>query len=163
MAPNEVAEHSPGTTSRDEIVKLPQPLAPIANYVPAVRVGELVFVSGQGPIDTESGQKVVGKVGETVSVEEARLAARLAGLNALAVLQQELGSLDRVGRIAKLFATVNAASGFTRMSEVVDGCSDLLVEVFGDAGRHARTAVGVSELPLDLCIELDLVVSVAAE
>jgi enamine deaminase RidA (YjgF/YER057c/UK114 family) len=163
MTPNEVAEQSPGTGSRDDVVKLPPPFAPIANYVAAVRVGDLVFVSGQGPIDTESGSKVVGKVGDTVSVEDAKLAARLAGLNALAVLRQELGSLDRVGRVAKLFATVNAASGFTRMSEVVDGCSDLLVEVFGDAGRHARTAVGVSELPLDLCIELDLVVSVTAE
>jgi enamine deaminase RidA (YjgF/YER057c/UK114 family) len=156
MTPNKVAE----TTARDEIVKLPRPFAPIANYVPAVRVGDLVFVSGQGPIDVESGLKVTGKVGDTVSIDDARDAARLAGLNALAVLREELGSLDRVARVAKLFATVNAASGFTRMSEVVDGCSDLLVEVFGDAGRHARTSVGVSELPLDLCIELDLVVSV---
>jgi enamine deaminase RidA (YjgF/YER057c/UK114 family) len=163
MTPNEVAEQSPGTGSRDDVVKLPPPFAPIANFVPAVRVGELVFVSGQGPIDTEAGTRVVGKVGGTVSLEDAKLAARLAGLNALAVLRQELGSLDRVARVVKLFATVNAASGFTRMSEVVDGCSDLLVEVFGDAGRHARTSVGVSELPLDLCIELDLVVSVTAE
>jgi enamine deaminase RidA (YjgF/YER057c/UK114 family) len=162
MSPDKVAGPPPSTTNRDEIVKLPQPLTPIANYVSAVRVGDLVFVSGQGPIDTESGQKVVGKVGDSVSVEDARLAARLAGLNALAVLRAELGSLDCVARVAKLFATVNAASGFTRMSEVVDGCSDLLVEVFGDAGRHARTAVGVSELPLDLCLELDLVVSVAS-
>jgi enamine deaminase RidA (YjgF/YER057c/UK114 family) len=163
MIPNEVAEEPAGTRSRDDVVKLPPAMAPIANYVPAVRAGDLVFVSGQGPIDTESGAKVVGKVGDTVSVENAKLAARLAGLNALAALRQELGSLDRVARVTKLFATVNAASGFTRMSEVVDGCSDLLVEVFGDAGRHARTAVGVSELPLDLCLELDLVVSVTAE
>jgi enamine deaminase RidA (YjgF/YER057c/UK114 family) len=156
MSPDEIA----GTGSRDDIVTLPPAMAPIANYVPAVRAGDLVFISGQGPIDTASGTKVVGKVGDTVSVEDAKLAARLAGLNALAVLREELGSLDRVERVTKLFATVNAASGFTRLSEVADGCSDLLVEVFGDAGRHARTAVGVSELPLDLCLELDLVVAV---
>ena len=158
MTPNEVAARS-----RDDIVKLPPAMAPIANYVQAVRTGDLVFVSGQGPINTETGAKMVGKVGDAVSVEDARLAARLAGLNALAVLREELGSLDRVERVIKLSALVNAASGFTGMSEVVNGCSDLLVEVFGDAGRHARTAVGVAELPLDLCLELDLVVSVAAE
>jgi enamine deaminase RidA (YjgF/YER057c/UK114 family) len=163
MGPNSVAGQLDGTTSRDKIVKLPQPFAPIANYVPAVRVGDLVFVSGQGPIDSESGQKVVGKVGDTVSVEDARLAARLAGLNALAVLREELGSLDRVARVGKLFAAINAAKGFNRMSEVLDGCSDLLVEVFGEAGRHARTAIGASELPLDLCLELDLVVVVNSD
>jgi enamine deaminase RidA (YjgF/YER057c/UK114 family) len=163
MAPNEVAAEPTGTRSRDDVVELPPLMTPIANYVQAVRVGDLVFVSGQGPIDTESGAKVVGKVGDTVSVEDAKLAARLAGLNALAVLREELGSLDQVERVVKLFTTVNAASGFTRMSEVADGCSDLLVEVFGDAGRHARTAVGVSELPLELCLELDLVVSIVAE
>jgi enamine deaminase RidA (YjgF/YER057c/UK114 family) len=152
-----------GTRKRDEIVMLPQPFAPIANFVSAVRVGDLMFVSGQGPIDSESGHKIVGKVGDTVSVEDARLAARLAGLNALAVLREELGSLDRVAQVTKLFAAVNAAEGFTRMPEVVDGCSDLLVEVFGDAGRHARTAIGASELPLDLCLELDLVVTVTPD
>lgn len=160
MAPDSAAGQLDGTTSRDEIVKLPRPFAPIANYVPAVRVGDLVFVSGQGPIDSDSGQRIVGKVGDTVSVEDARIAARLAGLNALAVLQETLGSLDRVEHVVKLFAAVNAAEGFNRMSEVVDGCSDLLVEVFGHAGRHARTAIGASELPLDLCLELDLVVTV---
>jgi enamine deaminase RidA (YjgF/YER057c/UK114 family) len=159
MSTDEIA----GTRSRDDIVTLPPAMAPIANYVSAVRAGDLVFVSGQGPIDTESGAKVVGKVGDAVPVEEARLAARLAGLNALAVLREELGSLDLVERVTKLFVTVNAASGFTRMSEVANGCSDLLVEVFGDAGRHARTAVGVSELPFDLCLELDLVVAVTPD
>lgn len=156
MSPDEIA----GTRSRDDIVTLPPAMAPIANFVSAVRAGNLLFVSGQGPIDTRSGDKVVGKVGEAVSVEDAKLAARLSGLNALAVIRDELGSLDHVERVTKLFVTVNAAGGFTRMSEVADGCSDLLVEVFGDAGRHARTAVGVSELPMDLCLELDLVVAV---
>jgi len=163
MAPKSVAAQLDSTTNRDGIVKLPQPFAPIANYVSSVRVGDLVFVSGQGPIDSESGQKIVGKVGDTVSVEDARHAARLAGLNALAVLREELGSLDRVAHVAKLFAAVNAAKGFNRMSEVLDGCSDLLVEVFGEAGRHARTAIGASELPLDLCLELDLVVAVNSD
>ena len=159
MTPNEVAQQA-GPLSRDQIVALPQPMAPIANFVSAVRVGDLLFVSGQGPIDTGSGRRVSGKVGGSVSIEEAFSAARLAGLNALAVLRDQLGSLDRVGRVAKLFVTVNAAPGFTEMSQVADGCSDLLVEVFGDAGKHARTAVGVAELPFDLCLELDLVVTV---
>jgi enamine deaminase RidA (YjgF/YER057c/UK114 family) len=133
-------------------------MAPPATFDPVVRAGELTFVSGQGPIDAATGTMVVGKVGASVSLDEARAAARLAGLNALAVLRRELGTLDRVARIAKLFGTVNAAPGFTRIPEVMDGCSELLVEVFGDAGRHARTSVGVSELPFDLCLELDLVV-----
>jgi enamine deaminase RidA (YjgF/YER057c/UK114 family) len=133
-------------------------MAPPATFAPVVRVGDLAFVSGQGPIDAETGAIVVGKVGGSVSVEDARAAARLAGLNALAVLRREFGTLDRVARVAKLFGTVNAAPGFTRIPEVMDGCSELLVEVFGDAGRHARTSVGVSELPFDMCLELDLVV-----
>jgi enamine deaminase RidA (YjgF/YER057c/UK114 family) len=133
-------------------------MAPPATFAPVVRVGELAFVSGQGPIVAETGAMVVGKVGGSVSVDDARAAARLAGLNALAVLRRELGTLDRIARVAKLFGTVNAAPGFTRIPEVMDGCSELLVEVFGDAGRHARTSVGVSELPFDLCLELDLVV-----
>jgi enamine deaminase RidA (YjgF/YER057c/UK114 family) len=116
-------------------------------------------VSGQGPIDAATGDMVVGKVGASVSLDDARAAARLAGLNALAVLRRELGTLDRVARVAKLFGTVNAAPGFIRIPEVMDGCSELLVEVFGDAGRHARTSVGVSELPFDLCLELDLVLA----
>jgi enamine deaminase RidA (YjgF/YER057c/UK114 family) len=158
MTVDELAERS-----RDRVVKLPRPMTPVANYVSTVRVGELLFVSGQGPIDTETGEKVVGKVGDAVSVADASVAARLACLNALAAVQAELGSLDRIGRVAKVFVTVNAATGFTAMSEVADGCSDLLVEVFGDAGRHARTAIGVAELPLGLCLELDLVVTVAAD
>lgn len=134
-------------------------MAPPATFAPVVRVGELAFVSGQGPIDAATGAMVVGKVGTSVSLDDARAAARLAGLNALAVLRRELGTLDCVARVAKLFGTVNAAPGFTRIPEVMDGCSELLVEVFGDAGRHARTSVGVSELPFDLCLELDLVLA----
>lgn len=135
-------------------------MAPAANYVSVARAGELAFVSGQGPIVTETGAMVVGKVGGQVSLDEARAAARLAGLNALAVLRHELGSLERVTHVAKLSGLVNAAPGFNRIPEVMDGASELLVEVFGDAGRHARTSVGVSELPFDLCLELDLVVAV---
>lgn len=145
------------------MVVLPEPMTPAAMYVPVVRAGEIAFVSGQGPIVAETGAMVVGRVGESVSIDEARAAARLAGLNALAVLRQELGTLERVAQVAKLFGVVNAAPGFNRMSEVMDGCSELLVEVFGAAGRHARTSVGVSGLPFDLCLELDLVVALHPE
>jgi enamine deaminase RidA (YjgF/YER057c/UK114 family) len=147
------------STGRDDVVALPEPMRPAGTYVPVVRVGEIAFVSGQGPIVVETGAMVKGKVGESVSVDEARAAARLAGLNALAALRQELGTLDRVAHVAKLYGVVNAAPGFNRMSEVMEGCSELLVEVFGEAGRHARTSVGASELPFDLCLELDLVVA----
>ena len=148
---------------RDEVVTLPEPAPAAGMFAPVVRAGRVVFVSGQGPIESASGNMVVGKVGDSVSVEEARAAARLAGLNALAVLRRELGSLERIERVAKLFGTVNAAPGFTRMPEVIDGCSELLLEVFGEAGRHARTSIGVSELPFNLCVELDLVVTLGDE
>lgn len=141
-------------------IVLPAALGPAAQYVPVVCVGEVAYVSGQGPIHADTREMVVGKVGAGVSVPQAREAARLAGLNALAELRAELGSLDRVVRVAKVFGMVNAAPGFTALPEVMDGCSELLIQVFGDAGRHARSAVGVAELPFNLCMELEMVVVV---
>ncbi len=140
-------------------LELPAPMTPAGRYVPAVRTGSLLFVSGQGPLGPEG--MVTGKVGGDVSLEQARAAARLTGLNLLAVMRAELGSLDRVVRIVKLLGMVNCAPGFNDTPAVIDGCSELLLEVFGDAGRHARSAVGMAELPYDIAVEIELVAEVS--
>lgn len=138
-------------------IELPTPMQPAANYVPATRSGRLVFVSGQGPM---AGGEVVfrGKVGAELTEEQGRQAARLTMLNALAVLRQALGSLDEVSRILKLLAWVRSAEGFQRQHVVVNGASDLLVEIFGERGRHARSAVSAHELPFGIAVEIEMVV-----
>lgn len=135
---------------------------PVAgNYVQAVRAGGLVFVSGQGPI--RDGKVIyTGKVGAEVSEEDGYAAARLTGLNLLAVLQAELGTLDRVKRVAKVLGWVNSAPGFHRQPAIVNGVSDLLVQVFGESGRHARSAVSSNELVFDMAFEAEMVVEVLA-
>ena len=141
-------------------IVLPAAPRPAANYLPCTRSGDLVFVSGQGPI--VDGEVVWrGKVGAELSEEQGYQAARLAILNSLAILQQELGSLDTVTRIMKLLAWVRSAEGFQRQHLVVNGASDLLVEVFGERGRHARSAVAAHELPFGIAVEVELVVEVA--
>lgn len=130
---------------------------PVANYQVAVASGRLLFVSGHGPVRPD-GTMVHGKVGDALSYEQAHDAARLVGMGLLATLRAELGSLDRVSRIVKVLGMVNCAPGFTRMPEVIDGCSDLLVEVFGiERGRHARSAIGVAELPFDIPVEVEMI------
>jgi enamine deaminase RidA (YjgF/YER057c/UK114 family) len=116
---------------------------------------DIVYVGGHGPID---GEKVVrGKVGGDLSLEDGRRAARLTALSILATLQAELGDLERIARIVKVFGMVNVAAGFNQTPAVIDGCSDLLVEVFGEAGRHTRSAVGLAELPFDIAVEIELI------
>lgn len=138
---------------------LPPAPKPAAAYVPSVRTGNLIFVSGQGPV--RDGQAVfTGKVGGDRSEEEGYQAAQIAALNALAVVKAEVGSLDRVARIVKLTGWVNSAPGFTRQPWVMNGASELLQKVFGERGKHARSAVSAHELPLDWTVELDLVVEV---
>jgi len=138
---------------------LPQPPRPAAAYVPAVRTGSLVFVSGQGPV--RDGQAVyTGKVGAERTEEEGYKAAQIAILNALAVLKAEIGNLDKVTRIVKLVGWVNSAPGFTRQPWVVNGASELLQQVFGDKGLHARSAVSAHELPLDWTVEIEMVAEV---
>jgi enamine deaminase RidA (YjgF/YER057c/UK114 family) len=117
--------------------------------------GGLVYVAGHGPVNGQ--QIVTGKVGRDLTLEQGREAARMTGLSILATLRASLDSLDRVARIVKVFGMVNVAPGFNQTPAVIDGCSDLLVEVFGDAGRHARSAVGMAELPLDIAVEVELV------
>ena len=140
-------------------IELTEVFPPAGMYVGAVRTGSLVFVSGAGPIRPD-GTFVTGKVGRDVELDAAKEAARLAGLQLLAVLRAELGSLDRVARVVKTLGMVNCAPGFNRTPAVIDGCSELLIEVFGEAGRGARSAVGMAELPFDIAVEIELVVEV---
>lgn len=143
-------------------IQLPPAPTPVASYIPAVRTGNLVFLAGQGPL---AGGKpsVTGKVGADLSEEEGYKAARATILVSLAALRAEIGSLDRVRRIVKVVGWVNSAPGFTRQPWVINGASDLLVEIFGDAGRHARSAVGANELPLNIPVEIEMVVEIAPE
>lgn len=142
-------------------IELPSLQQPVANYVSAVRTGSLLFLSGAGPAVPSGGKMLVGKLGRDLSVEEGYEAARSVGLVQIARLKDELGELSRVGRIVKLLAMVNSTSDFTDHPTVINGCSDLLVEVFGDAGRHARSAVGMANLPFGIPVEIEMIVEVA--
>ena len=136
-------------------IDLPPVSLPVGNYLGCVVVDDLVHVGGHGPVGGP--ERFAGKVGGDLTVEDGYRAARATGLSILATLAAELGSLDRIDRIVKVFGMVNVAPGFTRTPEVVDGCSDLLVEVFGGAGRHTRSAVGMAELPFDIPVEIELI------
>ena len=132
---------------------------PIANYVPSVRTGNLVFLSGQGPTKPEGGM-VTGKLGRDISIEEGYAAARLVAIGLLSALRAEIGSLDRVTRVVKLLGMVNGTTDFTDQPAVVNGASDLLVDIFGDRGKHARSAVGMGSLPMGISVEVELIVEV---
>jgi enamine deaminase RidA (YjgF/YER057c/UK114 family) len=135
-------------------IELPPVFPPAGNYLPCVVDGGIVHVGGHGPI---AGDDVVrGKVGRDLSIDEGRLAARMTALSILATLSAELGGLDRIERFIKVFGMVNVAPGFDQTPAVIDGCSDLLVEIFGDAGRHTRSAVGLAELPFGIAVEIEL-------
>jgi enamine deaminase RidA (YjgF/YER057c/UK114 family) len=138
-------------------IELPPAPAPVGAYVPAVRSGKLVFTAGQLPL-RDGRLAAAGKVPTDVPLESARSAARQAVLNALAAIRGEIGSLDSIARVVRLNVFVNSAGGFTDQAKVANGASELLAEIFGDAGRHARCAIGAAELPLNAPVELDLVV-----
>jgi len=139
---------------------LPEPAAPVAAYVPVVVAGGLAHVSGQLPF--VSGQLVTGRLGEDVSLEDGVLAAQACGVMILAQLKKALGSLDRVERIVKLGGFVNSIGTFTDQPKVINGASELMAAVFGEAGQHARSAVGVPVLPLGAPVEVDAIVAVRA-
>lgn len=136
-----------------------EPTPPVANYVPAVQTGNLVFLSGHGP-DKPDGSQVIGKVGSDLSLEEGQKAARLTAISLLTSLKAEIEDLNKVKRIVKVFGMVNASSDFAEHPQVINGFSDLMVEVFGDKGKHARAAVGMGSLPGNIPVEIDMVVEV---
>lgn len=138
-------------------ITLPEPVSPVATYVRYVQTGNLLYISGTGP-DTSH---PTGKVGVDLTVEQGVAAARSVGLGLIATMRQALGDLDRVVRVVKLLGMVNSAPDFGGQPTVVNGCSDLLVEVFGERGRHARSAVGMGALPSGISVEIELIVEVA--
>ena len=141
-------------------LELPAPPKPVANYVPVVRTGDLWFHSGVLP--SRDGQLIMtGKLGQNLSIDQGMEAARVAVLNGLSIIRQEAGSLDRVKRIVKMVGHIASAPGFTDQPQVLNGASDLLVSLFGDAGRHARVAVGAAELPRQAPVEIELIVELA--
>ncbi len=141
-------------------ISLPPAPKPVATYVPACLAGDLLFVSGVLPF--ENGKlTITGKLGQELNIEQGYQAAKIAVLNALAIVHQEVGSLDRVRQVVRMTGYVASASGFSEQPAVVNGASDLLVEVFGELGRHARLALGAAELPLSAPVELELIMQVA--
>ena len=153
---------SPESRLEELGIKLPATPAPAGAYVPATRAGNLVFTAGQLPL--EAGElNIRGKVGDTVGVGEAREAARLCAMNALAAASTQTGGVDGISRIVKVTGFVASAPDFNEQPQVIDGASEFLGEIFGDAGLHARSAVGVAELPMDAPVEVELVVETAPD
>lgn len=141
-------------------ITLPQPPPPVGNYIGAVTVGNLVFLSGHGPRKPDD-TFITGKVGRDLNLEEAQAAAQLVGLNCLATLKAEIGSLERVKRVVKVLGMVNAVPEFDEHPKVINGFTDLMVEVFGDPGRSARSAVGMGSLPFQIAVEVEMIVELS--
>jgi enamine deaminase RidA (YjgF/YER057c/UK114 family) len=142
-------------------VELPPSLTPVANYVPAVRTGNLVFLSGHGPLK-EDGSLIIGKVGSDLTTEQGYEAARRIAIGLLGSLKAEIGDLDKVKRVVKLLGLVNCPSDFKDQPKVINGASDFFVEVFGDKGKHARSAVGTNALPMNIAVEIEMIVEIEA-
>ena len=142
-------------------IALPEPAAPVAAYVPAVESGGLLYLSGQLPFDAD-GKVITGRLGEDQDLEHGQEAARACGIMILAQIRKALGSLDRVERIVRLGVFISSAADFTDQPKVANGASELMEQVFGEAGRHARSAVGVPVLPLGAAVEIDAIVAVKA-
>jgi enamine deaminase RidA (YjgF/YER057c/UK114 family) len=153
------AEPSPHVRLKQLGIVVPPSPPPIASFLTHVQEGRLLFLSGQGPRESD-GRLHTGKVGGEVTAQQAYAHARLTGINLLAVMQDALGDLGRVRRIVKLFGMVNAEPSFTEHPVVINGCSDLFVEVFGERGQHARSAVGVGSLPGNITVEIEAIVAV---
>lgn len=152
---------TPEERLRELSLTLPAPPPPIGTYVGAVHTGNLLFLSGKGP-DLQGGRHWQGKLGAELSTEEGYQAARDTMLNLLAVLRAEIGELSRVRRIVKLLGMVNSTPDFTEQPKVINGASDLLVDLFGDIGRHARSAVGMASLPNGIPVEIEMIVEIGA-
>lgn len=144
----------------DHDIELPEAATPVANYVPAVQSGSMLYISGQVPL-WNGQRRHIGKLGADTAIEDGQAAARLCALNVVAQAKAALGDLDRVVRVVKLVGFVNSAPDFTDQPAVINGASDLMVEVFGDKGRHARSAVGVAALPLGVSVEVEAILEIS--
>jgi len=151
--------YDPESKLRELKITLPEPPQPVANYVNGVRVGNLIFLAGKGPRSSD-GTEIIGKLGLDVSIEEGYEGARLTAINQLSVLKEMLGDLKKVKRIVKVLGLVNSDPSFTDQPKVINGFSDLMVEVFGEKGKHARAAIGVASLPRGQAVEIELIVEV---
>jgi enamine deaminase RidA (YjgF/YER057c/UK114 family) len=140
-------------------IELPPAVTPVANYVPAVRAGNLVFLSGHGPFK-EDGSLITGKVGSDLTIEQGYQAARRIAIGLLGSLKATIGDLDKVRQVVKLLGLVNCGPEFTDQPKIINGASDFLVEVFGAKGRHARSAVGTNALPMNIAVEIEIIVEV---
>ncbi len=138
-------------------IRLTEPAAPTANFLKAVRIGNIIYLSGHGPDKPEGGQ-VTGKLGSDLTIEQGQEAARLVGISLLSSLKKEIGNLNKVKRIVKVLGMVNAVPTFTNHSQVINGFSDLMVQIFGENGKHARSAVGLSSLPANIPVEIEMIV-----
>ncbi len=138
-------------------IAIPDAATPVGSYVPGVQVGNILFMSGHGPFDSKGQVTSQGKLGRTMSIEEANAVARQVALNMLGSVRQITGSLDRVKRVVKVLGLVNCIEGFTASPKVIDGFSNCMVEIFGDAGRHGRSAFGVTELPAGIPVEVEAI------
>ena len=153
----QVKSTNPETRLKELGIVLKAPAKPTANFLLAVRVGNLVYLSGHGPVK-EDGEFMKGKVGDQVDFDQAKIAARLTGISLLSSLKAEIGDLNKVKRIVKVLGMVNAVPTFDRHSQVINGFSDLMVDVFGENGKHARSAIGLGSLPMGIPVEIEMIV-----
>ncbi len=147
------------TRLKEKGIALSEPSKPVANYVNAVRVGNLLFLAGKGPTKPD-GTHITGKVGKDLTIEQGYQAARLTAVNHLSVIRSELGSLNKVKRVVKVLGMVNCTDDFKDQPKVINGYSDLMVEIFGDKGKHARSAVGMNALPSNIAVEVEVIVEI---
>jgi enamine deaminase RidA (YjgF/YER057c/UK114 family) len=153
-----IAQDAEKNLKEKGIVLIP-PSAPVANYVNAVRAGKLLYLAGKGPLK-EDNTYVTGKVGRDLTIEQGYEAARITAINHLAVIKNELGSLNKVKRIVKVLGMVNCTEDFKDQPKVINGYSDLMVEIFGEKGKHARSAVGMNALPFNMAVEIEVIVEI---
>ena len=153
-----LAQDAETNLKKKGIVLIP-PSSPVANYVNAVRVGNLLFLAGKGPLKADN-TYITGKVGKDLTIEQGYEAARITAINHLSVLKNELGSLNKVKRIVKVLGMVNCTEDFRDQPKVINGYSDLMVEIFGDKGKHARSAVGMYALPFNMAVEIEVIVEI---
>ncbi len=158
----EESDYDPEARLKELGIELPSPPSPVANYVNGVRTGNLIFLAGKGPKRAD-GSEITGKLGAEISIETGYEGARLTAINQLAVLKAMLGDLSKVKRVVKVLGMVNSTPDFVEQPAVINGFSDLIVEVFGDRGRHARAAVGMASLPRGQSVEIEMIVEVEPE